>query len=277
MKSKNIKTASIALAAVALIAVLLALLIPIDKHNKELDKYGDLAEAAETDERARYIIDNIDLYPNEMVDSYNSAKDDKKEQTLDFVYNYPFHKDDYSNMEFTEEELNAETVPALYMADFRWGYEKISGSYIKSQGCAAVALTMAYLYLRHDSDVDPKKIADYAEENDCIMPVIGGINSLDMDKVAEGIGLSCKVYNYDKDEGGSGEADIETIQSILNEGHVVMAGMVGETFGGHAIIIRECSDDGTLYINDPASPEKTEKEWNIADIGSEIYYIWDLS
>lgn len=272
------KIRNIVIAAVVILCLLgiLVLLIPLEKRVRELEEYGDLAVAAESDERARYIIDNIDIYTKEFALKYNTADDDKKENTLNFIYNYAFHKDDYASMQFTAEELDAKEVPALYMSDFRWGYETIGGAFIKEQGCAAVSLTMANLYLNHNDNITPVIAARKAEECGGIN-ILGGMNSLHIKQVAEGLGMNCVEYNYDSDLGGSGSADIETIQSVLDSGHVLMAGMAGKTFGGHAIIIRECSDDGIIYINDPADAKKTEKAWNFEDIQQEIYYLWDLS
>lgn len=272
-KARNI---IIGVAAAAVMVVVMLILIPVEKHQQEIKEYGQLAVAAENDERARYIIDNIDLYSKELVNIYNQSSAENKEEYLDFVYNYAFNKDDYSKMTFTEEELTSETIPALYMGDFRWAYEKIGNNYIKKQGCVTVSLTMANLYLYNDGSLTPKIIADKAVELGALN-LFGGVNSLDVKRLAESIGFGCEEYIYDPDVGGVGQPDIKLIRDIIDDGHVLVAGMVGDTFGGHAIIIRSCSEDGILYINDPASCENTEKEWKFDDLCSEMYYLWDLS
>lgn len=260
----------ISAAAAVLVAVVLVLLAGVENKRAYYEKWGELATLAETDERARYIIDNEELYPKEILDLYYRDNDD-----FEFVYNYPFHKDDHKTMSFTEEELNCEDVPALYMNDMRWGYERISGDLIKNNGCAAVAMTMASLYINRDNSIDPKIVADKAVELDAIN-FFGGLDSLQIENVAKALGFQCNMYNYDPDLGGVGSADIATIREILENGHVLMAGMCGETFGGHAIIIRSCSEDGEIYINDPAKPENTAKAWQFEDINPELYYIWEL-
>lgn len=278
MDSKKRKAAVGVIAGLIIIImiVILILLIPIEKRNTENEKYGELAVAAETDDRARYIIDNIEEYPNDILQIYYNSYDEYKDEVLEFVYGYVQHKNDYASMSYTDEELNSEEPPCLYMNDTRWAYEKIGDRYIHESGCATVSITMAYLYLTHQSDINPKIIADLAEKNNEV-DFWDGINSLYIKEICETIGLNCTEFNFDKDSGGSGEADLEYIKNAIDSGHVIIAGMVGETFGGHALIIRQANSDGTIYINDPANPENSEKEWSFDELKPEIYYIWDLS
>lgn len=261
--------------AVCCLAVLL-LLIPIEKKREYYEKWGKLATAAETDERAEYIIEHYDEYPSDLIDKYMRADADKADKTLDFVYNYAFNKDNYSTMSFTEDEVNCESVPKLYMYDTRWCYEKFEGGYIKTDGCVAVSLTMANLYLNHNADLDPVKIARKAEEVDNI-GYWGGISNEKMVQLCESIGFDAVEHNYSPKAEEKEEPDIQTIINALNENHVVMLGMVGETFGGHALIVTSCSEDGTMRFNDPASEENTDKTWNYSDVEPEMYFLWDIS
>lgn len=271
MSKNNKKSIIVFLIVFVLMVAVLLLLIPLQKKNELKEKWGSLAVLAETDERAKFIIENEELYPEEIIDMFYT-----NEKNLDFVYNYPLHKDDYQSMSFTEEELNCEGVPALYMDDLRWGYETIDGAYIKSTGCMAVSLTMANLYLNHNSNVDPIKVALVAEENDNV-GIFGGINNDKLQTVIDQLGMASVVNDYTKDMEKVSTADIETIKSIIDSGHVCLAGMVGDTFGVHALIIREVTEDGKIRINDPASPERTEKIWDFEQLEPEIYYLWDLS
>ena len=276
MNKKNILIGVIIAVVIIMMIAAMVLLIPMDKHNREIRTYGDLAVAAETDERARYIIDNIEEYPDFLIDTYYKYNAEKKQQFIEFFYEYPFHKNDYKNLTFTEEELNCDSIPRLFMKDTRWGYERIGKGYIFSYGCAAVGITMANLYLTHRSNVDPLLIAELVDEMGAAAP-FGGINSLHVREICEAVGLTCDEFIYDKDVGGSGEADPEYIRNAVNNGHAVMLGMVGETFGGHAVIIRSLDEDGTMYINDPGNPDNCEKAWSFEELKPEIYYIWDLS
>ena len=242
-------------------------LIYIENRRAYYNKWGELAVLAETDERAKFIIENEELYPQDILNIYFSESD-----YLDFVYEYPFHKDDYANMSYTEKELNSDTVPALYMIDSRWAYE--DNCRVRVYGCAAVSISMASLYLTHDTCVDPVKIMRYADDMGYI-GIFGGITDEYTADLCKAFGLNVKITRYSENREKTTHANFDDIKSILDNGHVIMAGMAGDTFGVHAIIIKGYSGD-KLYINDPASPEKTEKMWRFDDIEPELMYIYDL-
>ncbi len=262
---KTIITVSIVF--VVILAAML-LIVPIQRKNEFNAKWGKLAEFAETDKRAKFITENEDLYSKDILQYFYSNNDE-----LDFVYNYAFHKDDYKTMSFTDEELNNESVPALYMDDVRWAYE--DNFSIKTGGCAAVSLTMANLYLRNSSDVDPVKIMRYAKEMD-YLGIFGGIKDENIGDICDTIGLKAEVINLSENMKKISHADSEKIKFAIDSGHVIMAGMSGEIFGVHAIIIRDYSGND-FFINDPADPEKTAQIWSFDTIDSEMVYMYDIS
>lgn len=273
MDKQQKKSVIIILSAFAMVIAVLLLLIPVELKNMKYDKWGKLAEAAETDERAKYIIENEELYPDSILNVYYS-----NEENLDFVYNYVFHKDDYLNMSYTDEELNGEGVPALYMYDYRWGYESIgnSGILIKDSGCAYTCMTMAYLELTGSGDTDPVVLGNYAYENDMTDMLSGGLMIDNVGKLAEAVGLNGTYYNYDIDNGGTAIESADEISALFGEEQVIIAGMSGEIFGNHAIIIREC-ENGIIRINDPANDENTAKSWSFEEIKSEFKGIWVIT
>ncbi len=265
MSKKNV----IAFSVLGVIIVLICIpLVYVEKRRAYYDKWGELAVLAETDERAKYIIDNTDMYSKEILKYFYSNPDE-----FDFVYNYAFHKNDYNNMEYTQAELNSESVPALYMDDPRWRYKTIGGDYIKNQGCVAVSLTMAYLWLV-GRNTDPYKISMIAEEVDGI-GFLGGITDEKISDICDVLGLNVEVHRYSENREKTAHANFDEIKSILDNGHVIMAGMAGETFGVHAIIIKGYSGD-KVFINDSASPENTAKAWEFDEIEAELMYLYDL-
>lgn len=256
---------------VAVFAVILAVmiaLVPIQRKNDFNAKWGKLAELSETNEKARFITENEELYTQEVLDLFYSDNNE-----LDFVWGYPFHKNDYSKMTFTDEELQSEKAPALYMSDPRWAYE--DNFNVKYNGCAAVSITMANLCLKHNSDVDPVKVMRYAEQMDYI-GTWGGIKDKDTSALCEELGLNVSVISLCENKKKVANADPELMRSLLDSGHVLMAGMVGETFGMHAIIIRGYDGDSFL-INDPDSVSHTEKPWTIEELDPEMMFLYDLS
>lgn len=265
------KNAIVVISTFLVITIIMVLLIPVDLEQKRYKEYGKLAEAAETDERADYIIDNIEQYPEYITDLFYKNPDN-----LEFVYNYPSCKDNYVNMTYTEEELSG--LPALYMFDTRWAYERI-GKYeeiIKTNGCAYVCLTMAYIGLTGDDSIDPVILGRIASDNKLTGMISAGLNIDNIGTLCSMIGLNGTYYNYDVSKEGTQIESIDEIAQHISDDSVVLAGMYGETFGAHAIIIREC-DGNNIYINDPADQEKTEKVWNFDEIKSEFRGLWVIT
>ncbi len=251
---------------VVITGVLIAL-VPVEQKRELKEKYGVLVDDAETDERAAFILEHAEEYPENFLDYYYG-----EDENFDFVYNYLAHKNDYSIMSFTEGELNSESVPKLYMDDTRWCYETIYGSYIKTLGCVPVCLTMASLAVNRDSSLDPVLISRIAEEN-FEEPFSGGVEVSYIGALAEKSGFTVTEHKLGDD---GIIVDEQLITQSLDDGNVLIVAMVGYTFGNHAIVIRDITDDG-LLINDPASEENSEKVWKLEEIQSEIYGLWSLS
>lgn len=266
-KTRNIIISVIV--CIAAFAVLLAL-IPIEKDRQIEREYGVLYTNSKTDEKAKYIFENYNDFPSGLIELYYISP----EIYGDFVYDYSKYKDDYKTMSYSDDELNCKTPPKLYMEDYRWCYETIGGGYIKVSGCAAVSLTMASLYLFHDPSVTPKIVAQIAEDNNCI-GLLGGVDALKIKTVAEIMGFKVDEYIYCENGEKNKQVDINDIKKIIDNGDVCLVGTKGEIFGGHAMIISGYSENG-LYINDPASKERSDKLWSFEDIEPEIFYIWDL-
>lgn len=253
----------------AIVIAIMLLLIPIENKNLRYKKWGSLAELAETNSMAEFIIENEDLYPERIADMARNA------ENLEYAYNYAFHKDDYKTMTFTESELNADEIPALYMQDYRWAYEYIYNTTIKQNGCSAVAITMANLYLNHDDSVDPVKFIDKAKEMDAIA-FPEGVYILKIEEIIECFnldaeGVDCKV-DYQ-----TGFVEHDVLTSIIDdEEAVLLLAVSSEEFGNHMFVVRDYCDEG-YCINDPASPERTEKIWPFEEIEKDISYYWKIT
>lgn len=252
---------SLAVLYAAVIIIMLAL-IPVDRKNQLYQEFGALAVRAETDERAAFAIENRELYPDYW---FGLLYDDA---TFEMAYNYPFKKNSYQNLVYTDEELGG--VPALYMDDERWIYEDYG---VRIQGCAAVAVTMAYIGVRHDSQLDPIKVVNYANEMGWCS--LGGIRQENISDILTYFGMSAEEHFFDCDNGES-VTEAELKAALDRENSVVMAAVHGRTFGNHALIIRGYDEKG-FYINDPANPENTAKVWDFSLFENELSYYWVIS
>ena len=251
----------------AAVIIIMLLLIPVEKKNEYYKKWGDLAVRAETDERAKFVIDNAELYS----DYWLNMMYTDSESRFDFAYNYAFNKDNYKSMSFTDEELNCDEVPAIYMDDLRWSYE-LDGI-VRTKGCAAASITMANLYLNHNSDVDPVKVINYADEIGHYG--LGGIDQEGVSDILDNFGLTSDEYVFDKDNGEK-VTESELRSAVDTEEAVVIAAVQGETFGNHSLIIRGYDENG-FYINDPAGPERTAVQWDFEVFENELVRYWVVS
>lgn len=240
----------------AAVIVIMLLLIPVEKKHEYYQKWGKLAVLAETDERAKFAIENSELYPEFW---FNMLYDDSR---FDFAYSYPFNKDNYQKMTFTDEELNG---GAIYMNDNRWIYEDYS---IKNQGCVAVAITMVNLQLNHNADVDPVKVVNYANEMGYYG--LGGIGKEDVSDILTHFGMTFEEHIFE-DEKKVTESELKA--AVDTDGAAVLAAVQGETFGNHAFIINDYDENG-FYIKDPASPERTASQWDFEIFENELVRYW---
>lgn len=248
----------------AAVIIVMLLLIPIEKKHEYYKKWGKLAVLAETDERAKFAIENAELYPKYWFNLLYS------EDEFELAYNYPFMKNNYQNMSFTAEELNSKEIPAVYMNDPRWAYENIS---VKSQGCVAVAITMANLYLNHNSDADPVKIMNYADEIGKVS--LGGIEQDGISDIIVHFGMTSEEHIFNI-ENGESISESELKAAVDTEKTVVMAGLRGATFGNHVLIIRGYDDNG-FFINDPSDPENTAVQWDFEVFENELVRYWIIT
>lgn len=253
---------SLAVLYAAVIIIMLAL-IPVERKNQLYEQWGKLAVLAETDERARFAIENRELYSDFWFEKLYS------DDYFELAYNSPFMQDNYNNMSFTDAELAAD-VPALYMDDARWVYESPE---IMLFGCVPVTITMAYIGVKHNSDVDPIKVKSYAEEMGWYD--FGGIDQVAVNDILTYYGLSAEEHFFDADNGEKiTEAELKA--ALDSENSVVMAAVRGDTFGNHALIIRGYDENG-FYINDSADPDNTAAVWDFSVFENELVYYWIIS
>ena len=99
-----------------------------------------------------------ETYPKELAELLEQNK-----ETYDFVENYP-NRETYAGKEIDlSDDVTSGSVPLLMQWDKRWGYDMYGDSMIGIAGCGPVCMTMAYLYFTEDLEMNPRQMAEFAQ------------------------------------------------------------------------------------------------------------------
>lgn len=197
-------------------------------------------------------------YPKDLIQLLETSQ-----ETMDFVLDYPFRED-------TEPDLSAydrNTVPLFLQWDPMWGYEQYGSSYLAVTGCGPTCLAMAGYYLTGEESMNPKTIAEFAEENGYYAKGYGSSWTL-ISEGAEKLGLTAKELPLVKKK---------MVDAVEAGNPVILALGKGDfTTTGHYIVLT--SWDGEAFtVNDPNSRERSEKLWTYEELEHQIRNIWAIS
>lgn len=217
-----------------------------------------LAELSKQDPRINYIIENYEIYPDELLEMLS-----KNIETIDFVLNYPNQKDIVHASDIGE--ITKGEYPLLLQWDERWGYEKYGDSTIAVSGCAPVALSIVIAGLTGNNKITPYTIAKYAEEEDYYSR-LGTSWSI----MTEGI------TKFDI-KGTEIALSKNTIYNKLNNGNPIICSMRRGNFTttGHFIVLVGI-EEGKIKIKDPNSIEKSNKLWDYETLENQIKNLWSF-
>ena len=156
------KTKQRAVIAVAVIVLLAAAILgakPMYNLYRDISFYhGERTEAEKTVKAfAEEKGISYGEYPQSLIDLY-----ERNPETKDFVLNYPFRKD-------TGVDLSAwkgsRTVPLFLQWNPMWGYERYGKDFLAVTGCGPTCLAMVGYYLTGDENMNPRQVAQFAQEN----------------------------------------------------------------------------------------------------------------
>ena len=156
------KTKQRAVIAVAVIVLLAAAILgakPMYNLYRDISFYhGERTEAEKTVKAfAEEKGISYGEYPQSLIDLYK-----RNPETKDFVLNYPFRKD-------TGVDLSAwkgsRTVPLFLQWNPMWGYERYGKDFLAVTGCGPTCLAMVGYYLTGDENMNPRQVAQFAQEN----------------------------------------------------------------------------------------------------------------
>lgn len=157
-------------------------------------------------------------------------------------------------------------VPLLMQWDKRWGYDTYGAEMIGIAGCGPLCLEMAYLYFTEDTDMTPRKMAEFAYDNGYYTEQ-GTSWTLWTEGVSK-LGLRGWELSLDED----------IMKRALDSGSLIVCSMRPGDFTttGHFILIRGYGEDGFL-VNDPNRRSNSEKIWDYETLRPQIKNLWSLS
>lgn len=191
----------------------------------------------------------------------------KNPEMKEFVEDYP-KRDKWTNKEIkiTEKEIKS-GAPLFLQWDRRWGYSRYGSKMIAVNGCGPTCLSMVYVGLRGDGEMNPQKVALFSENCGYLTETAGTDWGL-MTEGAQALGLNAEEVALDEGV---------ILNTIRNGGQIICSMRPGDfTTTGHFIVIYG-EKDGKLLIHDPNSIEKSEKEWEFEKIKGQIKNLWKYS
>lgn len=205
------------------------------------------------------IQNNADDYPDSLLQLL-----ERNPETLQFVYDYPWAKDEEANIDLSDE-LSKGKIPLFLQWDERWGYQQYGSDMMAITGCGPTCLSMILCALTGDADWSPLKVAQYSEENGYYVEGTGTAWAL-MSQGAAALGLTADELSLS--DGG--------IRAQLEAGHPIICSMgPGDfTVSGHFIVLSALNKDGTIQIRDPNSPKNSEKDWELQRLMNQMQNLW---
>lgn len=218
-------------------------------------------EKVNNNNKLENILQDENAYPEELIELAL-----KKEETIDFVYNYEKYKNNEYKSEINiEEDYNEGEFPLFIQWDERWGYDLYGDTYMAINGCGPTSLAMVIVGLTGDTTINPKVIAQYSYDNNYYVENVG----TKWDLMTEGV----------RDFGIEGEAiqlSEQEIISTLQKGQPIIASMKPGHFttSGHFIVLTGVTEEGEIIINDSDSKKRSSVTWDIDIILEETKGLW---
>lgn len=159
-------------------------------------------------------------------------------------------------------------IPLLLQWDMRWGYVTYSSAPIGLAGCCPTALSMVYMGLTGNADKTPYDMAMLARSMDCETETEGTMAYF-LTEAAPGLGLQAEYF----------APDAGRLVASLSAGKpvIINVGKGDFTDGGHFIVACGLADDGTVLVNDPFSPTRSDKTWDAGVLAGQAMGMYAFS
>lgn len=204
---------------------------------------------------------NLSQYPLELTELLS-----RNSETLDFVKSYPDRASLRTQVIDLSEDITPGAVPLFLQWDTRWGYNYYGNDFIAIAGCGPTCLSMAYVYLTGDNEMNPRKMSEWAYNM--------GYYSSSGTKWSlwtEGVNiLGLSGYELSLNE--------NSMKKQLDKGGLIICSMSPGDFTttGHIILIRGYDENG-FYVNDPNSRKRSGIQWDYSTLSTQIKGMWGIS
>lgn len=181
-----------------------------------------------------------------------------------FVLDYFQNKDKHPEIDLTDEVVQG-TIPLFLQWDERWGYETYGSDFLAVTGCGPTCLSMVWCGLSGGTDLNPLRMAQYAEQEGYYVKGAGTAWDL-MTYGAEDLGLTVDDIVFDADH----------ILAQLRSGSPIICVMRPGDFTttGHFIVLTGVDEYGRITVCDPNSKRNSEKTWDVEQLIPQIKNLW---
>ena len=183
---------------------------------------------------------------------------------LAFVEGYPDHKDDAPANSIGTVETG--TFPLLLQWDARWGYTRYGDDLLAVTGCGPTCLSMAAAGLTGDDTITPAAVATRAQRDGYW---VDGVTSWELMRTG------CEAWGLVSEELPLSESSVT--EALENGRPVICSVRPGDfTTTGHFILLAGMEEDG-IRVNDPNSPQNSDRLWTYAELEPQIRNLWAFS
>lgn len=183
---------------------------------------------------------------------------------LEFVEGYPDHKDD-APAETIGDVVQGQ-FPLLLQWDARWGYVRYGDDLLAVTGCGPTCLAMAAAGLTGDNAITPAAVAEQAQRDGYW---VDGVTSWGL--MTDG----CRAWGLVSEELPLTET---AVTGTLDEGRPIICSVRPGDFTttGHFILLAGLEEEG-LRVNDPNSPQNSDRLWTYDELEPQIRNLWAFS
>lgn len=192
---------------------------------------------------------------------------ERNPETKQFVLDYPKKKSERGQIDISGEVTKGE-IPLFLQWDERWGYRKYGGDFMALNGCGPTCLSMVYCGLSGETDWNPFRTAQMAEQEGYYVSGTGTSWEL-MTGGADSLGLTVEQVTFS--ENG--------IRSVLEAGKpiICVVGVGDFTTTGHFLVLTGVDTTGNIQLCDPNSRKNSEQTWELERLMSQIRNLWAYS